>query len=255
MRSARSLRPSPAMLVALTALVFALSGAAVAATKIGTSDIKSKAVTTAKIDKKAVTGNRIAADAVKSGKIKDEGVKRENIAADAINGAKVEDDSLSDKELSDYEILGDSFVRVTATEAATLAAAQAAAPETSLASRGPFELYAKCFRDTTTGEIRGEIYSRTSVDGAIQEGVDDLPATNATLLNTGTTEEDREIDTQSNTTANTGGVGEDEGFLMAPDATAFNVLTYIAVKQGTFPTGNGAFGDGNVCLFGGTLTG
>ncbi len=42
---------------------------------------------------------------------------------------------------------------------------------------------------------------------------------------------------------------------MAPDGTAFNVLTYIAVKQGTFPTGNGAFGDGNVCLFGGTLTG
>lgn len=239
------LRPSPAMLVAMTALVLTMSGAAVAASKIDTDDIKSKAVTTKKIDKKAVTGSRLASDSVKRAKIK----------ADAVDGSKVEDNSLSDEDLSDYRILGDSFVRVTATEAATLAAAQAAAPETSLATKEPLELYAKCFRDTTLGETRGEIYSRTSVDGVIQEGLDLLPNNNATLLNTGTAEEDREIDTQSILLANAGSVGEAEGALLAPDGTAFNVLTYIAVKQGAFPAGNGAFGDGNVCLFGGTLTG
>ena len=67
--------PSASMIVAIVALVGVLAGGAYAGSKIGTSDIKNKAVTEKKIDTSAVTGKKIASAAVKGGKIKDGGVK------------------------------------------------------------------------------------------------------------------------------------------------------------------------------------
>ncbi len=64
------LRPTPSALIATIALVFAMTGGAIAATKIQTNDIA----------KKAVTGSRIAKDAVKSGKITDGKVKAKDLA-------------------------------------------------------------------------------------------------------------------------------------------------------------------------------
>ncbi|HLM31652.1 MAG TPA: hypothetical protein VK326_08340 [Solirubrobacterales bacterium] len=66
----RKLRPSPGALIGTIALVFAFTGAAVAAEKIQTNDIAGK----------AVTGKKIARDAVKSGKIRDGGVKAQDLA-------------------------------------------------------------------------------------------------------------------------------------------------------------------------------
>ena len=51
----KSGRPSPATLVAVIALVVALTGGAYAATKIGTQQLKRGAVTTKKLKKAAVT--------------------------------------------------------------------------------------------------------------------------------------------------------------------------------------------------------
>jgi hypothetical protein len=68
------LRPSPGALIATIALVFALTGAAVAANKIQTNEIA----------KHAVTGNRIAKDAVKGGKIADGKVKAQDLAPGVI---------------------------------------------------------------------------------------------------------------------------------------------------------------------------
>jgi hypothetical protein len=71
----RKLRPSPGVLIGTIALVFAFTGAAVAAKdKVQTNDIA----------KKAVTGSRIAKDAVKSGKILDGKVKAKDLAPDVI---------------------------------------------------------------------------------------------------------------------------------------------------------------------------
>jgi hypothetical protein len=66
----KNLRPSPGVLIATIALVFALTGAAVAATKVQTNDIA----------KKAVTGAKLARDSVKSGKIVDGKVKAQDLA-------------------------------------------------------------------------------------------------------------------------------------------------------------------------------
>ena len=65
----KSGRPSPAMLVAVIALVVALTGGAYAATKIGTQQLKRGAVTTKKLKKAAVTRPKIARGAVNTARL------------------------------------------------------------------------------------------------------------------------------------------------------------------------------------------
>jgi hypothetical protein len=259
MNSLNRLRPSPAMIVATAALVIAMSGAAIALpgkATVQTNDLEKEAVTKKKIAKGAVGSKQIEGKSIKGNRLKDGAVKAKQIADATITGQKVADDGLSDKNISDYEVIGDSFVRVTATEAATLPAALAAAPETVLFTKGQLSVYAKCYRDTTgAGETRGTIFARTSANGAILQGISTLPAGNATLLDTNTAETDRVVDNQAIAVADAGSVGEAESALIAPDGTDLHILSHIAVKQGTFPAGNGAFGDGNVCLFGGMISG
>ena len=245
-----SRRPTPGFVIGLIALAVALSGTAWAATKIDTEDIKSKAVTSKKLDTAAVTAKKLADGAVTTGKLAGGAVTEPKIADSAVTGVKVANDTLNDTKISDYEIVGGSFIRVVATEAGSLAAAQIAAPETPLYSKGQASLYAKCFRDTTgAGQIRGEIYARSSADGGVLDGVDNLPNASATLLDSNTVEEDREVDTGAVTVANTADIDEAEGMLGTPDGTTVQILSTIGVKQGALPTGNGLFGDGNVCLF------
>ena len=245
----KSRRPTPGFVIGLLALAVALSGTAWAATKIDTEDIKSKAVTKKKLDTAAVTTKKIADGAVSSAKVADGAVTEAKIADSAVTGAKVADDSLNDTKMSDYEIVGGSFIRVVATEAASEAAAQIAAPEVPLYSKGQASIYAKCFRDSTAGEVRGEVYARTSADGAVMAGQDDLPNATGTLLDTATIEEDRELDTENETGANSADLDESEGMLGTPDGTTLQLLTTIGAKQGVLAGGNGVFGEGNVCLF------
>lgn len=61
--------PSPAMIVAIVALVAALAGSAYAAKKIGSHQLKKNAVTTKKISDGAVTSGKLANGAVTSGKL------------------------------------------------------------------------------------------------------------------------------------------------------------------------------------------
>jgi hypothetical protein len=262
-------RPTPAMVVAVIALVAAMSGAAVAlpgkgdvkSNDIAKAAVKSKhliedAVKSKHVVKNAIRSQEVEGKSLKGNDLKDGAIGTKQIKDDAVTSQQVEAGSLNDTDMSDYEAIGDgSFVRVTATEAASEAAAQAAAPETELFTKGQLTIYAKCFRDTTAGATFGEIYARTSANGAILQGTDTLPAANATLLDTTTAEEDAEVDTQTITAADSGAVGEAENVLIAPDGTDLQFDSHIAVKQGTFPGGNGAFGDGNVCLFGGVVAG
>jgi hypothetical protein len=101
---------------------------------------------------------------------------------------------LDSSDLSDYDLLGDSPVKVTATERVGLAAARAAAPETPLYSADSIDVYAKCLGSSGLGAIVGEIYARSSADGAMMEGEDDLPGFDGTeFLNASTAEADRQL--------------------------------------------------------------
>jgi hypothetical protein len=69
MRRLHVSRPSPAMVVAIIALIVALGGSAYAAGKIGSHQLKKNAVSTKKIKDGAVTGAKIANNAITGGKL------------------------------------------------------------------------------------------------------------------------------------------------------------------------------------------
>lgn len=259
-------RPSPSLVVSFVALVVALGGTAWAASKIDTEDIKNRAVTTQKLDGGAVKAKKIGSDAVKGNKIADGAVKTARIAnlavtadkiADAtITGAKVADNTFGDSKLSDYEVIGSSYVLATATDGADANAARTTAPEIPLFTKGQLSLYAKCFRDAGADTTFAVIYSRTTADGSIQQGNDTLPGGNAAtdFLNTATAEVDRELDSED-ATGNDADFSEAEGALASPDTTGLMIDTYIAAKNGVLAGGEGLYGTGNKCLFGGTIEG
>jgi hypothetical protein len=77
-------RPSPSMLVAVTALFVALGGSVYAANRIGPKQLAKNAVSTPKIQKKAVTRPKIAPAAISS----------RQIADGSVTGVKVDEGSL-----------------------------------------------------------------------------------------------------------------------------------------------------------------
>lgn len=89
----------PATIIAVIALLVALSGAGYAATTVGTSQlknnavttpkIKNTAVTTAKLKNNAVTGAKIASNAVGTGKIHNAAVTTPKIAAGAVTASQL----------------------------------------------------------------------------------------------------------------------------------------------------------------------
>jgi len=89
MRRLRFNRPSPAMVVACVALFVALGGTAFAVQKIGTNQIKSKAVTKKKLAKQSVASAKIVKQAVKKNKIADEAVVGEKVLDGSLSLAKV----------------------------------------------------------------------------------------------------------------------------------------------------------------------
>jgi hypothetical protein len=240
-------RPSPALFVAALALVAALAGTAIAGPEASTSVSKKKVKKIAKKEAKKQINKVLPLEA---GDLADGSVERDKIADGAIDGSKVADDSIGSEKLSDIEVSGNSFIQVSATNGANEAAARAAAPENPLLSKGPLEVYAKCFRDTGGNETLGEIYARTAQDRSILDGpVDNLsggPAA-ADFLNTNTAEVNRQINTGS-VTGNNAFYSEGEAALGAPDLTALNLVTAIGVRSGAL-AGDGPYGPGNSCVF------
>ena len=284
MKLISNLRLSPALVVAMTALVVAMSGAALALpgkNSVTKNDIKPGAVTTKKIAKGAVGSTQIKGKSIKGNRIKDGGIKDKQIAektikakqiadatitetqiADAtITGAKVADESLSSKNISDYAVVSGSagnFVKLTATEAATAAAARIAAPETELFTKGQVRLTAKCFRDTTANATTAEIYLKSTANGAIfSSGVDSKPGGNAAtdFLNTDTAETASQALVVVATAGAPAALLEGSFNAVGADATHLIGQLTAAAKNGELTAGNGVYGAGNVCLFGGEIAG
>jgi hypothetical protein len=241
----KSRLPSPGLIVAVIALVVATTGAAIALP--GKNSVKSN-----DIAKNAVKSKQIKKGQVKASDIATGAVGAQKLAADSVDGSKVANESLGADDIGDYDTFNE---RVTATEGADFAAARTAAPEIPLATFGSLSFYGKCLYDTTNDDIRGEIYVETSANGAIVQGSDTYPSANDQLLTTATPETDRELDTAQENNDNAGNIEESESAVITAEGRYAHVLTSIAVKGGTFPSGNGAFGDGNVCFLSGVLNG
>ena len=211
------LRPSPALIVAMVALVAAMSGAAVALpgkNTVNSGDIKDA----------TVKSKDLKPDAVRSKHVKGKALKGSDVQDDALKGKQIFEDKLEAvpeaKTVQTVTPFGDSFERATATEGATEAAAQAAAPKVALASRGPLSIYGKCFRDTVTDQLFGEIYIESTEAGAIFDSAGgDLKqggVAAADFLDPGTPEEDRELATET-VIGDRGGVRPDQQRRLARD--------------------------------------
>ncbi len=202
---------------------------------------------------------QLADGAVTSAKLVDGSVTAAKLADGAVTAAKVGDGTLSTKNLSDDFVISSdagSFVKLTATEGADAAAARAAAPVTTLFTKGELTISAKCLQ-VTGGNAIAEVYIATATNGAVFNGsVDALEGGPAAtdFLNTDTADVDRTLD-NATAAASDAAFNEGEFTALAPDGTSLIGQTTVGVKSGTLAGGNGVYGEGNVCIFGGEIAG
>lgn len=234
--------PSPAMIVAAIALFVALGGVGYAAVTIPRNSVSSESIRDG-----AVRKADIRANAVDGGKV----------AANALTGADIRESSLGPVP-SAVGLKSLPLVRATPTSGADAAAARAAAPPITLLTRGQLSIYAKCMKDVALNVVRAEVFVRTAADGAIATGGVTLDGGDGSLfLNVATPELDRRIDqeTAGLNLANLSTLGSVSA--VAADGTSLRALTHVAAKNGTLagPAGQGLYGAGDVCLFGGFVSG
>jgi hypothetical protein len=250
-REARDRRPTAALIVAMIALVAAMSGAAMALpgkNSVNSGDIKDA----------TVKNKDIKRDAVRSKHVKGRSLKGTDVQDDALKGKQIFEDKLEAvpeaKAVQTVTPFGEALERTTATEAATEAAARAAAPRVPLASRGQLTVYGKCYRDTTADTVFAAVFVESSADGAIYEsGANQLEGSGG-FLNAGTPEADRALLVAS-AAADASALDRAGWSAMAPDGTGIGGEVAAAAKNGTVAEGSGVFGDGNVCLFDGSAIG
>ncbi len=187
MSRTRCLRPSPAVLIALLALVLSVAGPALArdasgfaARVISGRTIKQHSISGIRLKNNTLTGLQIneaklgpvptAANAVTA--------QSATSALNAVNAASAGTAATAGSATTAAradELAGHArfFTRAAATSGVSLAAALAASPEVALAELGTVSLYARCLRDASGGpQVEALVYVRTTIPG----GVLDAPA-------------------------------------------------------------------------------
>jgi hypothetical protein len=138
--------------------------------------------------------------------------------------------------------------------------ARANATRVRIFAQGPLEVYAKCYRSTSDPAnpgTHGEVYIRTSVGGTVFDG-DSGDSSNG-FIGPSTPESERRLVSQSSFAGvgNPGTLNIIDAYKGAFYAAAGNRhLTgqlLLGTKVGTPPAGNGLFGAGDRCLFGGVV--
>jgi hypothetical protein len=214
---------------------------------VGSKQLKKNAVTAAKLKKDAVTGAKIKSGAVTGAKI-DEGslgtVPRAATATSATSAASASSAAVADS-LKGYS---HKFVRLTPTPSSGFTDASNNGPETVLFTAGPISITAKCFLNG--GSVYGMFQIKSSTDGTIFDSDYDQIYSNP-LLGPGTPGENRELYYQSSSTSYY--VNSPQFTAIAADGTAVRGDLQVGVKKGNLPGGNGAFGEGDVCLMAATM--
>lgn len=241
--------PSPAMIVSMVALFVALGGAGYAAVTLPRASVGS-----AQLRADSVTETKIADAAVRSFMIRTNAISSTKVRNNSLTGVDIVESSLGSVPNVDG-MKKIALVRATPTAGADDAAARAAAPEIPLSTNGPLTIYGKCLKDNALNIVRAEIFVRTTSDGSILAPTLD-GGTGATFLNAGTAELDRRADTET-AAVNTASAAGNAVVAIAPDGTAVRTLTYSGAKNGTLagPAGQGLYGNGDGCFFGGFVFG
>lgn len=260
-------RPSAGTVISIIALVVALGGTGYAAitlprNSVGSPQLKSGAVTGAKIKKSSVTSAKIAPNAVDGARIRNGSVTAADLAADVL--AKVPSAQTADTATTAQtaaKTAGVSIIpltRLTPTSGATLGAGRAAAPEVTLLTRGVISITAKCFRDAGSGQVGADVYAFSSAAGSIMSStVDSLEGDGGgtAFLNPTTPDTSRQLESEVAIANNASFNPQGHDFaVIGADGTALRGQTYAAVKSGTLVT-QGVYGAGDTCLVGGFALG
>ena len=266
------MRPTPSLLIALIALVLALTGVATALPgkgTVSTNDIKPGAITrkliakgavgSAQVIGKSIKGNRLKDGAIKTKQIADGAVTAKQIEAGTITSKQVAGEGLTSENISDYAVIATGSgqaIKLSATNGATEAAARTAAPAVELFKKGQITITAKCFRDSAADVTFAEIYVKTSANGAIFEGFDELSGGPAAtdFLNANTPETQSRLAAIS-VTGPDAALDDGQFDVVGADGTHLVGQLSVAAKDGDLAGGNGVYGTGNVCLAGGEVSG
>ena len=259
-----------ANVVAVIAVFLALGGGTVyAASKlINGKLIKPNSEPGNRIKKNSLTGDRLQNNSVTGSKIIASTlgtVPNATHSSSADHAASADHATSADlaSAVSGLTVL--SFHRITATDGASQSAAEAAAPQIPLFSKGTLSLYAKCFHDTSTDTVYGEVYLATTQDGAYLDSTSQHDGTtdntSPTFIDTGTAESSRGLYTGTHDSATANSMSYEEAddstdfTAVGPDGTTISGAIVYGEKNGTLTGEQGAFGAGNVCLVGGHVIG
>ncbi|MGH2906651.1 MAG: hypothetical protein ACRDKI_07755 [Solirubrobacterales bacterium] len=222
----KSMVPSPAMVIAMIALIISASGVAYAAGTINGKTIKKGTVSGKALKKNTLTGTQIKES--KLGKVPS--AKNADNAAIATTSAST------------------SVVSFQAIKAVDAAANFAAAPAVDLGGKGPFSFYGKCYVNGANVEATTYIASTSG------NGLFDTEAEDSGYVTPATAESSRKLQDVT-ASANSFDAGDGDKDFTATDGatTLYGILGLAAAKQGSPAEGDGPFGAGNRCLFGGVV--
>jgi hypothetical protein len=273
-------RPSPALVVALIALVAATQGSAIAngvkglaakTTPVSGSVIKKNSLPANRIKNNSITGaqvNKAKLGKVPSAANADTATTAQKAltavaATNATNATNADTATTAQKALTAVAATNAShadsadsattvagatrvFKKVASSASnATYATARDAATKVPLGSGGTFSVYGKCFKSGSN--LYSNIYIQTSANGGIVGGYS--PSYWYGNLQTDSPEDMRELITVS-TANNTANIYDYGGFnAIGTDGKVLVADVGVYAKQGTQPSGDGAFGSGDVCIF------
>jgi hypothetical protein len=241
-----------ATVVAYLALFLALGGGAIAVAggeRINGSKLKKRSVAGGKLKKHTITGTEV--NLSKLGKVPSAN------AADSATTAGTADVAGSLAAMTSFR----SFRTTATANGPNFTAAAAAARPVPLYDDSHFSLSGKCFtvEEAATGRVlHGVMSIATKQDGAIFDGEDgELPGGleegggEESFLDTDTPEEFREVQ-REDTLSKPASIAESEDFAAtAADGYSITGPWQLAVKIGSLPSGDGAYGPGDVCMFAG----
>ena len=242
MRLVSKLRPSPAMVVAIIALVLAAGGVGYAASTINGKVLKNRSVAGKKLKKNTLTGTEIRES--KLGKVP------KAKSADTALHANTADNATN--AISANSAGGVSTMSFHATQIVSAAADFTSAPQIPLGSKGPFSFYGKCY---VTGA--SQVEATTYIASTSNTGMFDTQAENGGYVTPSTPEDSRKLQRVTTLAANTFNAGDGDKDFMATDGstTIYGIVGLAAAKSGSPPEGDGPFGAGNRCMFGEVIFG
>lgn len=284
-------RPSPALIVALVALVVALGGASAVAAPavkrmIDGRQIRRASLPGDRVKPRSLAGDRFKRDALGGAQIEErtlaivpraaraESADRADSATRADSAATADTAAHADRAAhADTAERADSAARAdvagSADRVATIEqiapvrieppplrdADFYAQPEVVLATRGPFTLYGKCHHDVSLGgdTVHGVIFARTSSPGSLFTST--LRGTGIANVEPASPEPQRWL-ARADFQAAPGefDISRPADFLLTdPSGAVARGNLLVLVKNGSLPGGQGAFGEGSGCIFSGTI--